>query len=244
MAACVVQVFIEIALFETMECLWINFFIPSLVVEEVQQASAALREVAASLCSSERHDTKYILNAPDYLFISTQVARAFPTLMESTIVRSFHTHLPGQLSLKWSMGSVERIKQHNVLLRAVPLMTTLLFTFQYMATAPFILQRMFIRFIQPFFLTGLFQLVLYLSAKTIVGSVTISVVVHVVACLIGWRLFSSRSSSAYQLPGRCSRSQGKHLTARLCTRCGSSRKLARRWPCLFGLRWSPGSWHG
>jgi hypothetical protein len=37
----------------------------------------------------------------DFLFISTRIAKAYPNLVESMIVMSFMSDLPGELSRKW-----------------------------------------------------------------------------------------------------------------------------------------------
>jgi len=50
---------------------------------------------------SSKDTTPSLINAPEYLFVSTKVAKSFPYLMESIFVRTFITHLPGECSKLW-----------------------------------------------------------------------------------------------------------------------------------------------
>jgi len=94
------------------------------------------------------------LNAPDYLFVSTNLAKKFPNLMESIVVQSYFSHLPGEISKLWNVGSVARIRRHRNL-RHITLLSAILGSLQYFGTLPFMLHRLFIRFVQPFAFGGL-----------------------------------------------------------------------------------------
>jgi Ca2+/Na+ antiporter len=74
--------------------------------------------------------------------------------MESIVVQSYFSHVPGELSKLWNVGSVARIRRyHN--LRHITLLSTILGSMQYFGTLPFMLHRLFIRFVQPFAFGGL-----------------------------------------------------------------------------------------
>jgi hypothetical protein len=177
--ACIVQMLVEILLFETLECLWMNFFVPNMVAHEVQEVHTMLIETVDRLCrqagnrggqsgdiGEEEEESRYFLNAPEYLFVSTNIAKAYPELMESMIVLSYHNHLPGELSKKWHLGSNLRIHQEQMQrqrgrrggssnLRNVAIVGIGMGILQSLASSPFFLQRMMIRFVQPFVLGGL-----------------------------------------------------------------------------------------
>lgn len=166
----VVQIVVEILLFETMECLWINFFVPSLVAEEVQRVNTLLVDTVDSICvdaQRQQHTEKYgakeetrlqLLNAADYLFVSAKMAKAYPRLVESMIVQSYQSHLPGEIAKKWLLGANARITRYNRSLRQASLLSSLVLALQSIATAPFLLQRVLLRFTQPLFLTSLIML--------------------------------------------------------------------------------------
>jgi hypothetical protein len=106
----IMQLVIEVLLFETVETLWINYFVPSLINRDVVRIHATLSEAVYHLChilSTHGRDvaSRIILNAPDYLFVSTQIAKLHPQLMESMIVLSYRTYLPGELAMKWLPSS-------------------------------------------------------------------------------------------------------------------------------------------
>ncbi len=103
------------------------------------------------------------MNAPDYLFVSTNVARAFPSLMESLIVQSYRTPLPGESAKQWRMSRWQRFLYHiqtarrgNIFLRlSVTVSTTAWALLEYGATAPYLLQKMFVLLCQPFLVSGI-----------------------------------------------------------------------------------------
>ena len=150
----IVQFAVEICLFETMECAWINCVVPALVSEEVRTVGESIKHVVYELCNTKDQDPQMFLNAPDFLFVSTNLAKKFPHLMESVLVQSYYSPVPGELSKAWQVGSIARIRRHGRM-RGFALLSGVLFFFQYLGTAPFIVHRMFIRFTQPFVFSGL-----------------------------------------------------------------------------------------
>jgi hypothetical protein len=149
LVACLIQFAVEILLFETMECVWINCAIPILVSSEVRRVGDDIVEVVHDMCSGDKLESQYFLNAPDYLFVSTNIAKKFPQLMESIVVRMYTNHLPGEMAKIWQVGSVARINRHERIRRATVL-GGVIALLQYLGTAPFVLHRMFVRFLQPF----------------------------------------------------------------------------------------------
>lgn len=132
--ACAAQVVVEIVINETMECIWVNFFVPTLVTDEVRSVVVAISDTITKLCMTTTYNdedaARYFLNAPDYLFLSTNVAKAYPNLLESMIVLSYNSHLPGEICKKWLVGSIARISRHQRL-QNVTLLTGVLMLLQY-----------------------------------------------------------------------------------------------------------------
>jgi hypothetical protein len=108
--ACLVQFLVEVIVYETTECAMVHFLIPDLVRTEVQTAGVALRSVVNQLCtsrtlgpssSSSLSSSKVVLDAPRYLFVSTVVAERYPDMLESVLIRSYHTFWPGSYATQW-----------------------------------------------------------------------------------------------------------------------------------------------
>jgi len=178
--ACIIQFIVEIVMFETMECVWVNCAIPVLVSDEVRRVGDSLTEVIHNLCSNAETDSNMFLNAPDYLFVSTNVAKKFPMLMESILVQAYTTHLPGELARKWQVGSVARIQRFHRARRATLFGATVA-VLQYLGTAPFVVQRLFIRFVQPFAFSALVLLLNVIMTDVIYIVVAVLVVLAGVA---------------------------------------------------------------
>lgn len=104
------QTVLDICVFETMQVAWFHYFIPSLVKKDVCEAKSAFEGVLAraighidgqfSPCFDGTEEQSE-LNAPDFLFVSCQVARKFPLLAESFIVQQYHSPLPAKAGLPW-----------------------------------------------------------------------------------------------------------------------------------------------
>jgi hypothetical protein len=105
--ACLVQFLVEVIIYETTECAMVHFLIPNLVRTEVQTAGVALRNIVTQLCTSQAlgpsssSSSNVVLDAPHYLFVSVNVAEKYPDMLESVLIRSYHTCWPGSYATKW-----------------------------------------------------------------------------------------------------------------------------------------------
>jgi hypothetical protein len=125
MVSVVVQLVVEIFLFETLECLWIHFLVPESVRNDVQKAirvlqllaqntedlilatlnhEAAIRKLELGGLLNPFEDDDYHgknFDAPSYLFLSKQLAKSRPELIESHIVLAYRNHFPGLICRIW-----------------------------------------------------------------------------------------------------------------------------------------------
>eukprot|EP00597_Dinobryon_sp_UTEXLB2267_P010249 CAMPEP_0170104498 /NCGR_PEP_ID=MMETSP0020_2-20130122/4173_1 /TAXON_ID=98059 /ORGANISM="Dinobryon sp., Strain UTEXLB2267" /LENGTH=1127 /DNA_ID=CAMNT_0010328363 /DNA_START=712 /DNA_END=4092 /DNA_ORIENTATION=+ len=196
--ACIAQMLIEVFINESLECIWMNFFVPTLVSSEVQSATGIIIDTVNQLCKVHDDDTnggkvvasKHLLNAPDYLFVSTNVAKAYPTLMESIIIQTYSNHLPGELAKKWtSVGFMNRMTtrhnhRSNNIIGISAVFVAVLSLMQYAATAPYMFQRMFVRFCQPFLLSGIIVLFYAVIRSPIYIAIFLAVMVSLVVLVI------------------------------------------------------------
>ena len=187
---CVSQLVAEVLLFDTMECIWMQFLIPSLVSSEVERVNKVLSDVLDQLCAQSADSNAYassILNAPEYLFVSANIAKANPQLMESIIVLSYQSHLPGELSHTWTHGTSSHRSSHRNGggFRYIALLGMVLSLLQTLATAPSVLHRVFIRFSQPFFLAVL----VYAGTTVIENKIYTAVTAVVIISLIGLMVY-------------------------------------------------------
>jgi len=192
LAASIIQFVVEICLFETMECVWINCAIPALVSNEVRTVGDSIMEIVQQLCSNGLAHSDLFLNAPDYLFVSTNVAKAFPNVMESILVQTYCSHLPGELSKTWQVGSIARIRRRQNL-RNTTLLASILVGLQYIGTAPFIFHRMFVRFVQPFVFSGLVLLWQLITSDPIYIGAACGTIVLLIAAIVYWSYYGASS---------------------------------------------------
>ncbi|RYH18148.1 hypothetical protein EON65_27545, partial [archaeon] len=110
------QVVLDVVVFETVKCLWLHVFLPRSVGKEVRQAREKVLAATADLargcrlvregCDCEQHKIVLpldisMLNGPAYFFISHRLSIKLPSLVESLIVRTYYSPLPGPSELKW-----------------------------------------------------------------------------------------------------------------------------------------------
>jgi hypothetical protein len=200
-ACCIVQVGVDILLFETVECAWLNFLVPQYVHEEVASAAEKLRSLTQRVAglrtdieeaSPEKEATKFFLNAPAHLFVSTKLAKNKPQLLESMIVGSYRHHLPGEICKTWPHCSEREETQrptqaHSWLSLLRWVLRGLTLSLQLFVGVPFAYQRVGLRFAQPVVFSGL-ALVIYTIFTSVAGLVVIGVCVlaAVAYAVRGW----------------------------------------------------------
>ena len=170
LAGCITQLLLEVLVFETFECIWVNYIIPSLVWKEVNSAYKLIQTTIDELCNINTGVSNYVLNAPEYLFVSTNVAKQYPDLIESIIIKTYQTHLPGELYKKWKHGSSKLYMSptHNT---RFGIMSVIMLMLQTIGASPFALQRVIIRVSQPIILAGTVVFFTYISSSAILSSI-------------------------------------------------------------------------
>jgi hypothetical protein len=218
-AACVVQMVVEITLNETVECLWLNYWVPNLVTKEVGEAVAVVKAIAEEMTNEtgSKVVSRMFLNAPSYLFASTKVAAKNPDLLESAIVLNYVYHLPGEVCKTWPhcaelqrISETEQRRESNVtqrswservvdtVVRTVSyVVTALLITMKWTGTLNFAYQRVILRFVQPLLFCGLTMLC-YFSVSSTAGYAVFGIIIVVAAAGLLWA--SHRRQAADTLP--------------------------------------------
>jgi hypothetical protein len=161
LTACMVQFAVEVIFYETSECAIIHYVIPDLARNEVHSVKFLLHRAIESLWA-DVPGSELVLNAPEYLFVSTQLANAFPSLLESMVVRSYFSSSPGELSKKWRIShfsassplsrwswSRSRVRRFTV-----TALTTMIM--QYLGAFSPTFQRVLIHSLQPLVLSGMY----------------------------------------------------------------------------------------
>lgn len=156
--ACVVQFVVEILMFETIECMWVHYVIPDAASDEIMVARDQLMTTISGLCTEPAPDKFVVLDAPSYLFVSTTVASKFPNRLESMIIRSYHTYLPGQLAKKWH-HEYNHDGVLKVFCRNFSVFAIIVSLLQLVGSVPSSYQRMIIHIINPLLFGALVVLI-------------------------------------------------------------------------------------
>jgi hypothetical protein len=187
----VLELILEIVVYETSECAIVNFIIPStillftiyihynsacvymwyvgLATAEVNSARAAINQAIDIICSSTPPTYPIILDAPRYLFVSANLASKFPSLLESVIISSYHSCTPGVFSRLWRFNQPLDapwwvIGRENGNRGKTLLITSIILAgLQSLGASSATLQRLVIHGVQPLFVSALylFWIILY-----------------------------------------------------------------------------------
>ena len=196
--ACMFQMFVEIFLYETGECIWIHYVIPKLVHEEVSFTMNTVRE-AINLAFSD-DDKRPVLNTPSFFFPSVKLAHRFPNLFESSIVLSFLSYFPPQdLDLSYSSEPVKATLKHNkvgvtggfyasvnnnmisklaLFFRRFSLSMLVLSMLQRIGTVPIRAQQLIIHTLQPIFLSLVIVAYYFCIEYPLVGIIPLFFIVY------------------------------------------------------------------
>jgi hypothetical protein len=201
--SCLAQMAVDLLLFETVECAWLNFSVPRFVNDEVATAAEALKHLVQTVAGAEAHTDLEIgtstpveafLNAPAELFVSVKVAQMFPNQLESLIVCGYQSQLPGKISTTWphckevpslSVATTGGETSLTGTLRGAA--RGLMLGLMIFIATPFVYQRIALRLIQPLFFTAI-GVLLYSIAHSLPAIIVLSVVlgaglVYCVSCL-------------------------------------------------------------
>jgi hypothetical protein len=184
---CLAQIGVDILLFETVECAWLNFLVPQYVHQEVACAAEKLRSLTLRItglrtdieeAQQEQEATKFFLNAPAHLFVSTKLAMKKPQLLESIIVISYRHHLPGEICKTWPHCS--EIGDHQLPTQARTWLSLLrrglrglTLSLQLFIGVPFAYQKVALRCAQPVVFSGV-ALIIYTIVTSVAGLVVLS----------------------------------------------------------------------
>jgi len=193
--ACILQLLMEVFIINTIECIWINFVVPNLVVNEVQDALNALNIAINKVCSVSYADSRLFLNAPNFLFVSTNLCREFPDLLESIIIQSYYSYLPGELSKKWQYRTNILNSETGFVFRLRNLVVFLSLLLKLLGTTPFLVQKVFIRLTQPVILAGIALALMTVFSST-TNIVVFSVIVFAAIFAYGSRIYLRQRNAA------------------------------------------------
>jgi hypothetical protein len=156
--------------------------------------------------SHAKRTKRLFLDAPSYLFVSTNLAAKFPTLLESMIIRSYSHHLPGPVAYKWKFDSHGWTETAKRLLDVFQLkhfhtrvISSVMYSLQVLGASPFVFQRVFIRLSQPWLLASLTAFAYYVGSSPIAIGVTVAVAVLVIAFLVRRYMIRQRHSKTADL---------------------------------------------
>jgi hypothetical protein len=250
LVGCLVQLLVEVALLETIECVWLNFILPSLVARDVTRAYNALSETIAYLCAQSTDalrasqtklnghliNKRIFLHAPDFLFVSMHMTRAFPALLETLIVQAHAQYLPGKLARKWRRPSTlfglrsidadgdDEADAAPSWVDRLSVLRLLFGAFKVMATLPFFLQRIALRCVQPFVLAVLLSLWLQAVAHSVAYTVVFAFICGVAVALVAWQFYreSLRVKLVDPLPAELAQIAAAKATEEQAARTGAS----------------------
>jgi hypothetical protein len=169
LVASLIQLLVELAFYETSECAMVHYYIPNLARKEVQTVGFLLHQAVQSICTDSVSSSPLVLDAPRYLFVSTNLANRFPDLFESVVVKSYHSSSPGELAKKWKVSHASSFvpsllgsSSTGSRVRRTTVSSLFFSLLQRMGAMPPAIQRLLIHTIQPVIVAGFFMVLVYI----------------------------------------------------------------------------------
>lgn len=151
----------------------------------MQSAGFALRRVIQQICSNREDGIPVILDATRYLYVSTNVAKRFPNLIESAVILSYRTYLPGESSRKWRFeyAASEEASgwmgwRRSTVLKNISINAFVVNALQVLGAQSPVLQRALIHTIQPALATLLLLTMAFIVKHPLYSLVWIPIVVY------------------------------------------------------------------
>jgi hypothetical protein len=205
---------------ETSECYWVNYSVPKLIDEDVRRTLASLRDtidqvfsespVAAPGPSPSASTTTPVFDSSLHFFASTQLAHLFPGVMESAIVRRFHSTVPpGSFLNHTATRSTEEDEEQEATgtgfscrvrgmagemwrgLRRFSIFLLLLSLLRALGAVPVRAQRVLIHTAQPIVVAGFYLAFTFLAAQPEYSLLPVAMV-----ALLGLRYLLTRPAGA------------------------------------------------
>ena len=204
-AACILQIVVEVFLYETSECVWIHFLIPMSGLDgEHFLLQTYFRSVILTYNVAEMTrvrsimmkiiDGSFLSEDPSYLFVSTKLAKRYPNLLESVLVRSYHNIFPGSISWKWQ----RQIRFFEIFnrdfWRSFGLTGITMAVLHWFGSFSPVFQKLIVHTVQPLMAAGL-VLGIYSMIKNPIAFVPVGAVIILV---IIYRLVQNKYSQAQQ----------------------------------------------
>jgi len=223
----VLQFIVEVFLNETTEVIWVHVVVPHLASRDVLQAVDTLQATVAGVITNRiMVDAQFrslkpadrVLDAGEFFSVSNLVAKRFPHLMESSIVLSYQSLLPGPIAKQWKYPSAASSSSSSWLSigswsqeqisRSISL--ALIVAMQLVGASPFAMQRFMVRMMQPWLLASVGLLIAALKTHPLLHIVVALLMLLAVRMVAGshlWRWFRHyvlRQPTCPQSPGDCS----------------------------------------
>ncbi len=227
----IINIIVDICFNNVTEVIFLHYFIPRSIVAEASSIQMTLRSVVESIYAEEEEEEEEddlnnstdtsalvprnkIFSAPEYLFVSVQVAKLLPGLLESVLVRCYRSPFPQEKVLRdvrraetldldekndnEDGGEGRRLNnssQNGFLSSATSLATTavkfitalIIFTFQYIGSFSMLTQKLILHFIQPMIVGGISIAMIFMTSTSAIA-IAATVVVLGIVSLWHWEL--------------------------------------------------------
>jgi hypothetical protein len=163
--ACMLQLFFEIFVFETLEVAWVQYIIPHLVMKDVRKQILFLREQINDAFDVKLSGVEHPFDATEYLFASARLAKEFPDLFESEIILIFSNYLPGEIGERWN--SAKWWRPSNMKGVSFSILLPVLMILQWVGTISMRIQKAVVHVFQPIFCSLGIVLAFFMAANPI-----------------------------------------------------------------------------
>jgi hypothetical protein len=105
----------DMIIVKSLHSIFFDFGIPNTISESIHKLADNLMDIITFFFNDENNNLNINNNfsAPDYLFVSTVIAKEMPELIESKVILSYKSPLPGLICKKWSGKVTQEEKDYK-----------------------------------------------------------------------------------------------------------------------------------
>jgi hypothetical protein len=194
--ACFIQLFIDILITRTGQCLWANVAMPLFIKRDVVNALDVVYKMVEDDSSAEVAKLNEwsadadVLDVPKFAFVSTGVAARYTHLFESTICRSYHSPAGGKFSEHIQRSIKGKAQSTAMYLCSGAIFGALLFA--YLSTSKLLtrctapIQKLWLHFLHPLMFWSFILLIA--AATVVVGVAAVLIILIVYQVIVNWYL--------------------------------------------------------
>jgi hypothetical protein len=215
----IINIAVDVLFNNVTEVVVLHYLIPSSISAEAASVASILEALVASIYVDEEQQQQEVFSAPDFFFLSVQVAKQMPSLLESVFVQSYTNPYPQTKLLQELHQARELVITNSILQqqqvqeqyrRQVPLLKAvagwmsvgMIWLLQCMGVNSMFVQKLLLHTVQPLVIGGFTISIAVLTHNTFVALGMLLGMSSILAAVLWWAATLMRGQQKMKMSGQ------------------------------------------